>query len=272
MTTRIGRRGMLAGSMALGAGGALANGPPARGASLIDVSTPERNLHYQMKLFGDAAGGNVLWWYFGTIYAMIKERGRPEPLCRIQGCKGTRFVRHSDSRYTSTHHSIAYMEDLETQELLEEWVNPLTGETRRPEANVFAGSEYEYTVNGWKMGSDIEGENRIALTPGLWRFGMETAWLNFDRAYAPRFGYPWGEFRHYSAPLADLADPATTRTPWNDHHSSVTNPFPAWMGMQQGAGFALWHVSGRKLRSLDDLPEVMVERARTHFTELFDYV
>ena len=62
------------------------------------------------------------------------------------------------------------------------------------------------------------------------------------------------------ADRASLFDPATTRV--EAAFSSVyASPWFGWMAMADRPGHLIWYSSGRKLRSLDDLPAGYRRRA-----------
>lgn len=260
------RRNLLAAATLVAATPALSR--PVAGLEGIDFDDPVQNLHQIMRVFGDAAGGDVLYWFHGWIYAMIPGR-RPFPLVHFNGINAMRFTQRADGAYQSRHHSMSFIEDPVTQQLLDRFENPITGRTNSPRPNVFNGSEYEYAPAGTRM---MRG-NATSITPfhpGMWSFGAGHAWLTIDRPYSEAFGYPWAEARTYMVSLADLRNPAITSLS-NTQHSTVTNPFPKWMEMPDDAGVALWQANGRKLSRVSDLPVFLQERCERYMPQLKDY-
>lgn len=234
----------------------------------IDVSTAEENLRNVMRVLGYEGGGDVLYWFHGFIYA-VKPEGRPFPILHFNGVNAMRFVQHDDGAYSSTHDSISFMEDIETHELLESWVNPITKETLQPKPNAFRGSVYDYTVKGSTM---RRGNNSTVtrLHPGMWTFGPESAWVTIDRPYAETFQFPWSEARTYEVEMSDLNDSSNKRL-LNRMHSSVTMPFSRWMNMEPAQGHTMWQANGRKLNDASGLPDHILERCKTYLPEIFDY-
>ncbi|MEM7570411.1 MAG: DUF1838 family protein [Pseudomonadota bacterium] len=265
------RRRFMAG--ALGSAAAGLSALPARGAEQkiphpVDVTSKEGALKQLIRVLGHEGGGDVLYWFHGSIYAVAPGQ-RPFPMVHFNGINAMRFTQQDDGSYFSRHHSISYMEDRERHELLRDWTNPLTGKVVTPEPNVFKGSVYDYSVKGTKMRAGT-WDTAVPLDPGMWTFGKKLAWITIDRPYAARFGYPWSEARTYEVQLEDLVNPAK-KSLLGKQHSTVTNPFPRWMGMKDQPGFALWQANGQKLANAGELPTHLLERCRTYMPELFDY-
>lgn len=263
---RISRRSVLAGVTAVAGCQALPQSP--QSAASLNLDQPDENLRHIMRVLGDAAGGDVLYWFSGFIYAMTPDK-KPFPLVHFNGVNAMRFMQNTDGSYSSRHHSISFMEDVETHALLEEFENPITGAINRPEPNVFNGSIYDYAAQGTKMRKG-EWSSAAPFHEGMWTFGAGSAWMTIDRPFAARFGHPWGEARTYEVDLSDLYNPALTSLPCRQH-SMVSNPLPKWMKMEDADGYALWQANGKKLRNTSQLPPEILERCQTYMPVLFDY-
>lgn len=234
----------------------------------IDVTSKASALKHLIRMLGHEGGGDVLFWFHGTIYGVLGDR-RPMPLVHFNGVNAMRFTQLDDGSYQSRHHSISYMEDRHTHELLTSWTNPITGKIVTPEPNVFNGSIYNYSTKGTKMERG-KWASATPLDPGMWTFSNETAWITIDRPFASFFGHPWAEARTYDAPLKDVINPKV-KSLLVRQHSTVSNPFPKWMEMGNTEGLALWQANGAKLKGASQLPTHILERCRTYMPVLFDY-
>lgn len=260
------RRAVLAGAPSFAA--LAAAGQSAAHQDPVDVTSKPKALKQLIRVLGHEGGGDVLFWFHGTIYAVMPGK-RPFPMVHFNGVNAMRFTQHDDGSYSSRHHSISYMEDRETHDLLTTWTNPVTGETVSPQPNTFNGSVYNYSIKGTKMDAG-EWSSATPLSPGMWTFNNDLAWITIDRPFRAAFGYPWAEARTYEVEVKDLIN-AKLKSVLCKQHSTVTNPFPKWMNMGANEGVALWQANGRKLANAGQLPPHILERCRTYMPVLFDY-
>lgn len=260
------RRAVLTGGSSLAL---LAAGQPTSiAAHPIDVTTKAAALKHLIRMLGKEGGGDVLFWFHGTIYGVMPGR-RPFPMVHFNGVNAMRFTQLEDGSYKSRHHSISYMEDRQTHALLKNWKNPITGKTVEPKPNTFKGSIYHYSTRGTKMERG-DWASATPLNPGMWTFSNDLAWITIDRPFASFFGYPWSEARTYEAPLKNVVNP-DVKSILCRQHSTVTNPFPKWMEMGDQEGLSLWQANGTKLANASKLPPHLLERCRIYMPELFDY-
>lgn len=234
---------------------ALAAGEGAR----VPVGTPltmdARALELYMKLHASVADGQVPWYYTGRIYAV---RGREAPL-HLFNLEGTEiyWVRRVGPSEWLTHGStLTFYRDARTGEYFDAWQSPLNGRTLPVRPNVLrSGKPTTFTLQGQGLGGG---------QPAPWVIEShqsgDDVWLITSRALqnAPQ---PWLEAQTMMGRAREIVDPGRA-TPQAMFSSTYLAPWLAWMEMGDTPGHLMWHSSGRKLASIDEIPAAYLQRAR----------
>ena len=119
------RRQMLAGAGGL-AGMAAATG--CSGSSMtLNLDDPEDNLKALIKLQADLSGADAYGGFGGEVWGWVPGEGN-QLLFRSYGI-GASHVERVDGGWRFYHREIMYYLDPETNEIINEWVNPYTGRT-----------------------------------------------------------------------------------------------------------------------------------------------
>jgi len=264
------RRGFLFGAGVVGlaaAGRALPKvaGDPPPGAP--DLSLPKNNLEAVLRVTGSLREEDVPWWYDGTIFGMVGENG-PTPLLRFEGME-LYWVRHlADGEYELIGNTVTFFRDVETGAMIDKFNNPYTGKMNKVQAAVQGGGPgrgFNYSVRGIRPTPflDVMPDRDLILD---WSFARDMVWLHNQTAYPPGLPPPRAQRQSMFVPLEQFNDQRILNLP-TVFASTVFMPWLKWMEMGDRPGHLIWHASGVKLGSVDDLPEEYRKRAAAEYPE-----
>jgi len=212
----------------------------------------------------------VIWRTRGAIYA-FKYPNSPVPLVRFKGCNQQWWRPQKDGSYLRTKAFLTYLTDYESDEMLEEFTNPLTGKTvvPRPNSNRLRNGE-RLTRRGWSH-NDIEKAfpdyykgfsiNDIGISVIGESLSLHSK-VNWPEPLVRR---PYNQDNTYFARLDEIMD---TSIDWVPSHGAgqILMPKMASVGMDSPElGQVLWHVEYYKIASYDDLPRDYLERATAEY-------
>lgn len=244
---------------------AFATAPTRAGATSARAGMPvtaAEHLRAFVRLTASLLEEDVHWWYRGVVYT-VQEDQPPRPLFKIEGLETYWFEHAENDAFLAHSRTLSFMRDLESDEFLDEFRNPYTGKTNPVSPNVLATREPErFSADG--IATDFPGS---LYTTGPLAFDWQVAgphvFLMKDRGSAA-MPQPWLEAQSPSAPLAEFLDPSVKRLS-SFFSSTWFSPFPAWMDMGDIPGHNVWHSSGAKLPSEDDIPAAFLARARADY-------
>jgi hypothetical protein len=286
---RMTRRSALAGLGGFGAAAALAacapspsptSQTPAKSLNL-DFTKPEDNLTAWVKLASSLEDGVETCGFFGGVqYADFDSQEVIQPLFRIQGFGMSRVTKLPDGRYENLHREIVYYLDLKEDRILEEWTNPLTGET----VEVFNThndpvNSYYAPVFKQRFGTEESGIETIEFPFILpWdiygdravvSFAVNTRWPSpLPPKEWPRenFGdwYRTSEYFQIHSSLADLNNPDMLKVPYSGAWQKVA-PWHPWMLMDNRPGGIIGITNVFSLESTDLLPPHVLAYTQEHY-------
>jgi len=282
---KISRRSLLGGMGALAGVSAMtacAEPTPGSAESLnLDFSKAEDNLTAWVKLASSLEDGKETCGFFtGTQYADVGPQEVIKPLFRIQGFGMSRVTRLEDGRYQNLHREVVYYLPLREDRILEEWENPLTGETvevfhthndpvNSHYAPVFQqrfGSEadgFEVVEFPFILPWDIFGDRAVV------NFSVNTRWpspLPPDKWPRENFGewYRTSEYFQIHASLADLNNPDMLKVPYTGSWQKVA-PWHPWMLMDNRPGGIFGVTNVFSLDSVEQLPAHVLAYTKKHY-------
>lgn len=264
------RRALVAGvgiAALLGAGRVAARvggDPPAKAP---DLSLPENNLRALVRMAASLREEDVPWWYDGTIYAVVPGE-QLRPLFKFEGME-LYWMRHLDGgQYELTGNTVTFFRDVATGTFLTRWQNPYTGETVDVPAATQGGGPgrgFNYSVNGMRFTPLLE---QLPAKPLVldWTFARDMVWLHNETPYPPGLPPPRAQRQTMFAPVKDFLGQGPSLPAV--FSSTVHMPWLKWMAMGDRPGHIVWHASGAKLRSIDELPKEYRARAEREFPAL----
>jgi hypothetical protein len=265
---------MLAGT-ALSVGGAFGARPAdaATGSDPVAGMSPGERVRAFMKAQASLKEARVIWRTRGVIMAYIPGQ-TPYPILRFKGCEHQWVKPISDTKFVRYNSLINFLCDPETDQILTDYKNPLTGKinkvrhyvSRVPEGSTT--SEEGIFLNVVRqaypeMYADSTFDMDIAVIEDNIAFRGEMRWPPELRQ--PPSGSMQSNFARYS----EVMD---TKQDWVPSHFAghvLMNWYP-WMEMPDQPGHMLWHATGYKVRTWDSLPRDYLAKVTAEYADIFD--
>jgi len=256
----------LAGALALPVAVPLAVPLAARAAPSAQASVLADKILTHIRIRGREDGKPVFFWYAGTFYGQ-RSGERTVPLLYIEGASSSRTERQSDGSWIYSLREAGWFGDLETREVLKEWVNPLNGRKVEP-AHYNSSQRTRFTASGVLPLIS-------PLPPGLEYTGYITApevqgddvWTT-EELFVRSPGRAPGAPANIQTSLATLsASRAEVEQPQDGFTSALLAyqtlaSFRPWMEMGAEPGVISWRLAGRKSATPDGIPAALLARVR----------
>lgn len=236
--------------------------------NIPDLSLPLNNVLSLLRM--RASLGNVdqtPWHYNGTLYAQ-RNSEQPIPMIRIEGMESYRVIVLEDGTYEIIGNMLTFFRDLETGEYIDEFKNPITGEINKIKPNTrraSIGRGMNVSSMGVRPTPFIE---QMPDKPLLidWSFGPETVWMQDQTSYPPGLNEPRLQRMTMFAPLNEFTNP-DIQSLSSAFTATVLMPWLPWMNMDDYEGHTLWHASGVKLKTIEELPSDYYERMMNGYSQ-----
>lgn len=271
----ISRRRWLAGSLILGAGvGAESSAANSIGSNAMAGSGPEswqshEHLRNLVRMQGSLLEEDVRWWFTGVIFGVRGEGETPRPLVRFEGMEVYWFA-HRGEDFQLGGHTVTFFRDFETGEFLYEFANPYTGKREAVKPAVQGGNlGFAYTRDGiWPVRNDGTPLGEPVRKPlrVQWHEMGPHIWLQHQTVYPPGMPAMHGQRQTIFAQRDALLDARQYSVPAS-FSSVVFMNWLKWMDMKDQPGHVIWHASGVKLQSMDQLPRAYLERAEKEYPD-----
>ena len=248
---------------------------PGRTGAAGAFSTPNELLTAYMRLAGSLDDRLVIWWMDGMRYGVVD--ARTTLMFGMKVGMFHRFFRQSDGSYKYAMFELTYYTDLETGALLQTFDNPYTGETNQVQ-HVRLGPEIRVMTHGGiaRPENPMVTEYHSTLGPEL--INGDDLWIPIDVEAKIEFPKPTAPkivLNHYTTvhgQLSDALDPSLASASCKLNFQNVLRWEP-FMRMGDHPGHMMSRAAGRKLESVDDLPDDYREMAeRMHSRYIADPV
>jgi hypothetical protein len=212
-----------------------------------------------VKLSGSLDERLTLWWMEGLRYGVIDDIATP-----TFGFQIGFFNLHqkiSNNAYRLTQMELTYYTDLESGELLETYDNPYTGKTNRVMQVRFGPMVRTQTLEGL-MPSDNEAgavKSFNAQTGPVTAFDGDI-WIPTAVSASVELPFPskptlnLNQHTTFHGKLVDVNDPDVLAAPANLIFNNALSWEP-WLQMWDHPGYSMGRAWGKKLLSMDELPE-----------------
>ncbi len=241
-------------------------------SSAPDLTLPVNNLLSLMRMQSTLGNEDqVPWHYNGTLYFQ-KGSEQPIPMVKIEGMESYKVIPQDDGSYEILGNMLTFFRDVDSGEMIRDYRNPYTGKVNKVSPNIRRAS-LGRGMNISTMGSrptsfiDQMPDKPLILD---WTFGPKTVWLHNQTSYPPGLSPPRVQRMTMFAPLDEFLD-ANNLSLSTMFTATVLMPWLPWMDMDDVEGHTLWHASGVKLDSIDQLPEEYSKRMMAEHPELSEF-
>lgn len=252
------RRDLLAAAGAVGLGAAVPAPADAAAARVsLDLDDPAQRLKAFMMMRGALDESLVIGCISGRYYGVVENEIKP--LYGVVAATFSRYRRAADGGYDGVSYEIPYFTDLATGEVMDNWLNPYTGQT-------VTVAHSGYSAAPIHVGRDLS----ISLprpVPGLTvrhrvlppQIVGDDVWLTeetMSELQIPGADKPirYSELVAMHAQASDLAASRARRVPCQTNYTSIVSWRP-WLKMGDHPGHLIGNGIGRYGMTLDELPE-----------------
>jgi len=247
------------GALGLGAGTQVRAAPTPASADAWMPRALEDQFRASIRMRMSVQPEDILWWYTGRIYGQVGNEA-PRHLFNLEGTEIYWPIPLEDGSFLVSSRTLTFFRDRESGEMIREYRNPYTNAINIVRPNQLGGRDNSlYSAKGWGYGSDVVSQPTLTPWQIEWNRSGDTLWLVSSR-YLSDLPQPWLESMTVFCPVDRFRDPEVTNIPAL-FSSTYLSPWQGWMDMGDRPGHLVWHSSGRKLDSIDQLPEEYRRRA-----------
>ena len=237
--------------------------------SELPTDPAEQNKAF-VKMIGSTAEDRVIWKSRGVIYAV-----QPDgitPLYGMRGSEQTWWRQLDDTTYVGYPSTVSFFTDLDSDEFIDEMVNPITNETiempasfiRHKEGLIYTPTGRYYATMKEKF-PDHYPDKPLDLN---WSLDGDQVRLQGSSRFPPVLRQPNREASTIFAKASEMFDPDVSRayalsSGWNIMAWSL------FLNMGDIEGHLIWHFDAVKVASVDELDDDYLSRARA-LTDRFD--
>jgi hypothetical protein len=240
--------------------------------SALNLSNPTDLLTAQVKLRACTDGTPVMWWMKGVQYGVVDLTFKP--LYNMLNGSFQRMVQIDENAFAVTMLEICYFTDLDTGELLKEFVNPYTNAVCETPPAVFGPNHVKLTTGGIVPPEDFpfgtlkfDGSLGPAVTDNddLWIREESLVRMESDN---PGFGnYIYNELVNYKGSLSAVSDDDVSNAAATLNYHTTSNWRP-WMQAGDTSGHICSQAIGKKIASVDEFPENYLAIAKKEHPEI----
>jgi hypothetical protein len=268
---KVSRRSALLGSAALGSAGLAAlhisSAQAAVERPLPVFSDPITALRTHVKMVGSLGQATVYSFMRLNIYADLGE-GNFVPFFTMNNILVDYWQPKGDNQHEMRKYEVGFYTRYDSQEPLEEFVNPVTGRTSAIHHFRLGPVPRLYTPTGVIAMGYTPKLLPIEVIGDRVFLATQSIESRPDMLDSTRTSYT-NSFMTMSASLADITDPTVLSAPVHLQLQNK-NRWAPWMGMEDRPGGTVARGFGGKVESLDALPKSVIDGARRFVPEIFD--
>lgn len=230
---------------------------------VLEFPDPVEHLRAFLKIEKALDGEQYLWWYHWAVFA-VRPDSAPVPLVRYEGIEVTRARPLGNDRFDVQGHNLSFPRDYRTGEFISTWRNPVTGE------DVPAGISRIEDDPGYLYAPEgVRPMKATAFRPLAVLFRRDANLVYAERTRSPPPGTPaiLMESGVQCVDAAAFADPSRRFLPALTS-GLFLSPYMPWMKMGATPGHMACLINGRKLRSVEELPDEFLARLKKEYPHL----
>lgn len=230
-----------------------------------DLATSEGQLEAYVRMRADLTGKEVFADWNATIFAVVPG-DKPRAIMKTYGYNVSRMEKQADGGYHWISREVSYYRDLKTGQLLEQWGNPMTGETvdvvhvaNDPVNHKFPSPKAVPFSLPWQQHGEMT--SMLLDMPLMYPNPLQPDAFPKQSTGAT---YLASEHFGYLLRTRDLLDQKISSAPVS-YNWFRTGPWLPWMNMGGKPGYLIYSGVGSKLGSWDELPAEVRAYTLKHF-------
>lgn len=248
--------GLVSTTLAPAASGTVSKARPLAGELDPTARPGDKALAFQtlIRMMASTVEEDCTWFYRGTLYAQVGDAA-PTALCGLIGAETYWPVRQPNGDVVLSASTFSYPTPLFSEETLEEYANPFTGERNRPTPNLYRNDSATLLTEVGMV--HVPG---TPPDPHTMQFTRVGPWLQMQhdvgQAHLPQ---PHREINIIQTPLAEITDPKVHRCTGVSTGTFISR-WPKWMNMTGRPGHVIWSVGAFKVASPQEMPQAYLSR------------
>lgn len=272
------RRDALLGGLGVTSAAAFPSVPLAAFGSALDLASPQTRAWVRAKIMASAGTETVYTFYRVHAFAYL-HAGNLEPLFTTHVLNARVCRPSSDTVYQFTTYEVGMVTQFDSDEPLETWLNPYTGERVKvwPLINGPLAVEARPDSIGTAAGLDLRPDGMRIDVMGDLVFLPTLSAVTAPNRFQPDEwpsestgeNFYWDSHFTYVAPLAEVVDRDIQRTSSIFYLQNLGSWYP-WMRMGQHPGRLYGRAYGRKIGDFDEIPIAARRLIEQRVPEIFD--
>jgi hypothetical protein len=226
---------------------------------------PVAKLHAQLRMGRDLAEqSDTITWYHWMVF-MVPVTEAPIPLMRYEGIEFS-YLRHlGDNNFRLHAHNLSYPRDLESGSFTNTVKNPVTGESVAVSPSVLLTDPGTvHNPNGFRnVNSDGTYQKRYSM------FRLEDELIKLDSVRGAPPGMPITHQENSCSwcPFDEFTNSSITSLPLH-FVGGYLYEYPKWLNMGERPGHLMGMFDGKKVSSVEELPDEFLDRTRREYPDL----
>lgn len=234
-------------------------------SEFLHFDDPVAKLHAHLRLERTLAEeSTTLTWYHWIVF-MVPEVKAPIPVMRYEGIEYSMLRHLGDNNFRLHAHNLSYPRDLTTGEYTSEVFNPITGKMASVKPTIILNDPG--TIHNPKGFRNINGDGTYQERYAMFRLEDNLLKLDSVRGAPPDKPITHQENSCAWCPFDEFANPNISSL--SQHFvGSYLYEYPGWLGMGDRPGHMMGMFDGKKINSIEELPDDFLDRTRKEHPDL----
>jgi hypothetical protein len=238
----------------------------------LDPNKPEDALKMDRKITSSLVDGeDAVYWWWGNVYSRVPgEKDRLLFTYQAMNVRSSKTFQDSTKGYGYRHVSreLLFYMDPQTKQVLKKWTNPFTGkevDVMHVNNDPVNGREPNYAKSergDFKLRGQFVGDKYLQLSevPLFYTNPLAGEYQDFVGGT-----YQAIEIFNFAANAEEMMNPDNTRVSDVAIAWTRVSKWLPWMEMGDKSGYVIFSGVGRKLKSWDELPDVVKTEIKTNY-------
>lgn len=234
-------------------------------SEFLHFDDPVAKLHAHLRLERTLAEeSSTLTWYHWVVFMVPKTRA-PLPVLRYEGIEYSTLRHLGNNNFRLHAHNLSYPRDLNSGEWTDQMLNPVTGETVPVKPSVLLTDPG--TIHNPRGFRNINGDGRYQERYSMFRLEDNLLKLDSVRGAPPEMPITHMENSCAWCPFDEFTNPTINSLPQH-FVGGYLYEYPRWMNMGDLPGHLMATFDGKKISSVEELPDDFLDRTRKEYPDL----